>query len=235
MEQTFDTPGGLHLEVHIPAGTVQVHAEETLQTHVSIQGERDPEDFRIVMDDLAGGDHHLTVEYRERTKRFGWRGSDLRVHLTVPLGTIVTCDTGSADLEVTGKIRALTFRSGSGDCRFDDIDGEVSVKVASGDLAGATVGGGLSFTSASGDVRIRQVVGDIVGKVVSGDISLGIVGGSARLASVSGDVEIGSVGSQRARRRSAPYRATSRSASPEVPACTWTSIRRPVTPRAIST
>ena len=193
MEQTFDTTGGLHLEVHIPAGTIQIRAEETLQTHVSIQGERSPEDFRIVMDDLPGGGHHLTVEYRERNKRFGWRGSDLRVNLTIPLGTTVTCDTGSADLEVSGAIRTLTFRSGSGDCRFDDIDGEVSVKVASGDVAGTTVGGGLSFTSASGDVRMRQVSGDIVGKVVSGDISLGTIGGSARLASVSGDVEIGSI------------------------------------------
>ncbi len=193
MEQTFDTSGGLHLEVHIPAGTIQVRAEETSQTHVSIQGERAPEDFRIVLDDRPGGGHHLTVEYRERNKRFGWRGSDLRVNLTVPLGTIVVCDTGSADLEVSGKIRALTFRSGSGDCRFDDVDGEVSVKGASGDVAGAMIGGGLSFTTASGDVRIRHVVGDIVGKVVSGDISLGTIAASARLASVSGDVEIGSV------------------------------------------
>lgn len=193
MEQSFDTPGRLHLEVRIPAGSIRVRAEETMQTHLSIQGERDPEDFRIIMEDLPGGGCHLTVELRERNKRFGWRGSDLRVNLTVPLGTLVTSDTGSADLEVTGSIGSLTFRSGSGDCRFDDVDGEVSIKSASGDVAGATIGGGLSFTSASGDVRIRQVVGDIVGKVVSGDFSVGIVVGSARLASVSGDVEIGSV------------------------------------------
>jgi DUF4097 and DUF4098 domain-containing protein YvlB len=193
MEQTFDTPGRSHLEVRIPAGSIRIRAEETLQTNVSIHGERAPEDFRIVMDDLPGGGHHLTVEYRERNKRFGWRSGDLRVNLTVPLGTLVACDTGSADLEVTGTIGALTFRSGSGDCRFHDVDGDVSIKGASGDVVGATVGGGLSFTSASGDVRIRQIVGATVGKGVSGDVSLGMVGGSAHLASVSGDVEIGSV------------------------------------------
>jgi DUF4097 and DUF4098 domain-containing protein YvlB len=193
MEQTFDTPGGLHLDVRIPAGSIRIRAEETSRTHLSIQGERAPEDFRIVMDDLPGGGHHLSIEHRERNKRFGWRSSDLRVEMTVPLGTLVASDTGSADLEITGRVGALTFRSGSGDCRFDDVDGEVSVKVASGDLAGATVGGGLSFTSASGDVRIRKVVGDIVGKGVSGDISLAMVGGSTHLATVSGDVEIGSV------------------------------------------
>ena len=193
MEQTFDTPGGLHLEVRVPAGSIRIRAEKTLQTHLSIHGERAPEDFRIVKDDLPGGGHHLTIEYRERNKRFGWRSSDLRVDLTVPLSTLLASDTGSADLEVSGAIGALTFRSGSGDCRFDDVDGEVSIKVASGDVAGASIGGGLSFTSASGDVRIRQVVGATVGKSVSGDVSLGMVGASAHLASVSGDVEIGSV------------------------------------------
>ena len=55
MEQTYDTPGGLQLEVRIPAGSIRVRAEETSQTHVTIQGERAPEDFRIVKDDLAGG------------------------------------------------------------------------------------------------------------------------------------------------------------------------------------
>jgi DUF4097 and DUF4098 domain-containing protein YvlB len=193
MEQTFDTPGGLHLEVRIPAGSIRIRAEETSRTHLLIDGERAPEDFRIMMDDVSGGGQRLTVEHRERGKRFGWRGSELRVNLTVPLGTVVISDTGSADLEVTGRIGSLTFRSGSGDCRFDDVDGEVSVKVASGDVAGAVVGGGFSFTSASGDARIRQVIGDIVGKGVSGDVSLGTVGGSARLVTVSGDVEIGSV------------------------------------------
>ena len=193
MEQTFDTPGALHVEVRIPAGSIRIRAEETSQTRLSIQGERDPDDFRIVTDDLPGGGHHLTIEHRERVKRFGWRGTELRVNLTVPLGTLLISDTGSADLEVTGRIGAITFRSGSGGCRFHNVDGDVSVKVASGDVTGASVGGGLSYASASGDVRIRQVVGDVVGKGVSGDVSLGTVGGSVRFVTVSGDVVIGSV------------------------------------------
>jgi hypothetical protein len=42
VEQTFETPGHLQLELHIPAGTIRVRAEETAQTHVSITGERTP-------------------------------------------------------------------------------------------------------------------------------------------------------------------------------------------------
>lgn len=193
MEQTFDTPGRLQLELRVPAGSIRVRAEQTSQTRLTISGERDPEDFRIVFDDGRSAEPHLTIEHRERGKLFGWRGAELRVDLTVPLGTIVACDTGSADLEITGRLGSLTFRSGSGDCRFDDVEGEVTVKGASGDLAGATVGGGLVFTSAAGDARVREIGGDVNGKSVSGDVSLGRIGGSVQLATVSGDVEIGSV------------------------------------------
>jgi DUF4097 and DUF4098 domain-containing protein YvlB len=193
VEQTFDTPGRLQLELRIPAGSIRLRAEETSQTHLLITGERSPEDFRISFDDVRLDEHHLTVEYRERGKLFGWKGDDLRVELTVPLGTVVACDTGSADLEISGRLSSLTFRSGSGDCRFDDVEGDVTLKAASGDLAGATVGGGFVFTSASGDVRVRELGRDVTGKSVSGDVSLGTIGGSVRLATVSGDVELGSV------------------------------------------
>lgn len=202
MEQTFDTPGRLHLEVRIPAGSIRIRAEQTPRTQLSIRGERDPEDFRIVFDEVRPNEHHLTIEHRERGKLFGWKGNELRVDLTVPLGTTVACDTGSADLEVAGRIASLTFRSGSGDCRFDDIDGDLNVKAASGDLAGATVGGEFSFNSASGDARVREIRGDVAGKSASGDVSLGTVGGSVRLVTVSGDVEVASIASGSASVRS---------------------------------
>ena len=202
MEQTFDTPGRLQLELRIPAGSIRIRAEQTSRTQLSIRGERDPEDFRIVFDDVRPEEHHLTIEHRERGKLFGWKGNELRVEMTVPLGTVLACDTGSADLEITGPIGSLTFRSGSGDCRFDDVDGDLTVKAASGDLAGSAVGGGFSFNSASGDARIREIAGDMTGKSASGDISLGTVGGSVRLSTVSGDVEIGSVASGSASVRS---------------------------------
>jgi len=192
VEQTFDTPRHLHLELRIPAGSIRVRAEQTSRTHLLIDGDRSPEDFRIVFDDDSS-EHRLTVEYREHGKVFGWRSSELRVDVTVPLGTDVACETGSADLEVTGRIGSVAFRSGSGDCRFDDVEGELTVKVASGDLAGATVDGGFTFSSASGDARIRHIGGDATGKTASGDLTLGTIGGSVQVTTVSGEVEIGSV------------------------------------------
>lgn len=195
MEQSFATPGRLRLEMRIPAGAIRVTAEETATTRVSVTGERDADDILIAFDDSRADEQRLTIEHKERGKRFGWRGNELRVDLTVPLGTLLACDTGSADLAITGRIGSLDFRSGSGDVRFDDVEGEVDVKVASGDVAGGSIGSRFSFISASGDARARDVQGAVSGKSASGDVRLGAVRGSVKLVTVSGDVEIGSVAS----------------------------------------
>ncbi len=154
---TFDTPNGLRLELTIPAGEIVVKPADTKETRLEVRNERDPEDLRISCDPLHSGGHRLTVDHRERGKRFGWGGSELRVEVTVPIGTDVECQTGSADLELTGSIGELAFKTGSGDCRFDRVDHAVTIKTASGDLSGTSVGGAFTFYSASGDARVRAV------------------------------------------------------------------------------
>jgi DUF4097 and DUF4098 domain-containing protein YvlB len=192
--RTFETPAGLATEIRIPSGSILVRAEATTRTRVQIHGERDPEEFRLSCEERAGGGHRLVVELRDRRKVFGWRANNLRVELTVPVGTELTCETGSADLESTGVLGSLAFRSGSGDCRFDQVETDVVVKTASGDLSGETVGGSLTFATASGDARVRDVAGDVVGNSVSGDVSVGALGGSLQVSNVSGDVDVASIG-----------------------------------------
>ena len=193
---TFDTPNTLQLEVKIPAGGIVVHATDTSVTRLEIRGEHDADDFRIACEKVHAGGHRLTIEYRG--KRFGWRGTDLSVELTVPAGTDVAAQTGSAELEVTGSIGRLTFGSASGNCRFDRVDRDVSVKTASGDLSGTDTGGRFTFHSASGDARMGEAAGDIVARTASGDVSLGAVGGSVEVSTVSGDVSVGALRTGRA-------------------------------------
>jgi DUF4097 and DUF4098 domain-containing protein YvlB len=191
--QTFQTPGELHLELRIPAGSIEVRASDTTQTRLEITGERDPDAFRIAFDERPAGAHRLAVEHRQRARSFGWRDSDLHVDVAVPSGTHVSCDTGSADLEVLGRVGSLSFRSGSGDCRFEDVDGDVTVKTASGDLRGSLAGRRLTLHSASGDVEVGTVGGDVVGRTASGDLRLTKVDGAVQASTVSGEVEIGTL------------------------------------------
>ena len=191
--QTFQTPGELELELRIPSGSIEVRAIDTTETRLEIAGDHDPDAFRVTFDDRVSGGHRLAVEYRQRGRVFGWRDPDLRIDVTVPSGTNVSCETGSADLEVVGRAGSLSFRSGSGGCRFDDVDGDVKVKTASGDVSGTSAGRRLTLQTASGDASVRMVGGDLVGKSASGDLRFASVDGDIQATTVSGDVGIGRI------------------------------------------
>jgi hypothetical protein len=207
MERTFDTPGRLEVVVRVPAGRVLVRASDRTATHVSIEGERSPEDIRIDVDPLPDGGHRVLVERRAKREGRGsvlgfLSGHDLLVVLEIPHDASLTCETGSADLHVDGPLGRLDFKTGSGDCRFADVSHDVAVKTASGDIQGSTIGGDLTAHTASGDVSAGAVGGRATVRTASGDIRLGPVNGSAQLTAVSGDVEVASLASGSATARS---------------------------------
>ncbi len=191
--RTFQTPGEVQLQMRIPSGSVDVMLEDTPITVVEITGERDPDDFTIVLDDLASGGLRLRVEQRGR-KSFGWNASrDIRVRVKAPNGAAVSLDSGAADLSVLGDAGAITMRSGSGDLNFERSDADVVAKVASGDVRGRSVGGNLRAHGASGDVNISAVEGSVVARTASGDVTLGDVRGPTDAVTASGDVSIARV------------------------------------------
>lgn len=194
VERTFDTPNGLTLELRIPAGQIRVRAVETGVATVRVDGERADDVIDITSSTLPDGGARVVVEARGK-RAFGFLGlgRDLDITADVPEGTRLTVDSGSADLRTGGTLGAIGFRTGSGDCTFDEVTGDVTVKAASGDLRGHAVGGDLTSHGASGDVDVAAVGGDVVVRTASGDLRLGVVGGSVQVTSVSGDVEIGSL------------------------------------------
>jgi DUF4097 and DUF4098 domain-containing protein YvlB len=205
---TYQTPESLQLRLKIPAGQITVSAEETRETLLAIDGERSPDDLRISFDAEPSGGHRLAVDHRAKGIHvFG--SHDLDVRVTVPVGTLLEVETGSADLDVRGEIGDVAFRSGSGDVRLDSVNGDLAAKVASGDLIAGSVrgdvafhgasgdalvgpiGGGLVARTASGDMRVASVDGSAQATTVSGDLALVVSAGSTNLRTVSGDVEVG--------------------------------------------
>jgi hypothetical protein len=190
--RTFETPGTLRVELQIPSGTIRVHGIETTQTTLSISGERDADDFTVDLGPSGVG-QRLLVQARNR-KGFSFRGWDreVRVDLTVPRGSDLDTETGSADLETTGELGSIDVRTGSGDVSFQDATGHVVVKAASGDVRGGTVSGDLAVHGASGDVSVRSVQGSLVCRTASGDIDVDELGGDGQVTGASGDIRIGS-------------------------------------------
>jgi DUF4097 and DUF4098 domain-containing protein YvlB len=185
---TYPTPGALRLFLEIPAGTIEVSSSETSETVLTIEGERDPDDFKVRFEPGSGQEHRLHVEYRGR--KLGLRGRDLHVDVRVPFACEIEASTGSADLRVRGRVRSITFRTGSGDLRFDEVDADIEVKTASGDVQGSEAGGDVVAHSASGDLHVSRVVGRLVVRTASGDIGVDHLDGGASITTVSGDVRI---------------------------------------------
>ena len=190
---SFDTPDGLTAELHIAAGTIIVRSIESDQTVVHITGERSPDDIRVECAPRGERGHRLRVGSRDR-KSFGFRGwdRDLRVELTVPIGSDLETETGSADLEIVGEVGSIAVRTGSGDVTFEDATGDVAVKAASGDVRGGDVTGSMTVHGASGDLNARSVGGALVCRTASGDLDVDRLGGDATVTAASGDIRIGS-------------------------------------------
>jgi len=211
IQRTFGTPDGLSLDLTIVAGKVGIHAVDTAETTLRIDGGRETDDIAIDLFPAGERGHQLVVEHHAK-KSWGIFsiGVDLDIDVTVPLGTHVTCDAGAADVTVDGRIGSLRVRMGSGDVRFDEVGGDVTVKTASGDVRGRRVAGDLVVQGASGDVAVTRVEGSLELRTASGDLRIGdadgrvhattmsgdlqvraLAGPSAELRSVSGDIEVG--------------------------------------------
>lgn len=188
--RTFDTPDGLHLELRIPSGSINVETADISSTTVEIRGEKDANEFRIELTPLADGGHRLRIHQERRAFQFGWT-REVSVHVRAPGGVTVDAESGSADLEVDGDAGSIAFRSGSGDLRFSSVRGDVTAKCASGDINGGSVAGGLVAHTASGDVEVGSAVGRIVARSASGDVRVGHAPGPVQATTASGDLSFG--------------------------------------------
>jgi DUF4097 and DUF4098 domain-containing protein YvlB len=193
IERTFQIPLPLELEVSIPSGdidvttvdgeesTIVVDADERVLEHVEVRhdGSRILVTMRKVGFSFSLG------------SLFGDGG--IRVRASVPHGASLKTKTASADLEITGRVRALELNTVSGDVRLrGEVEEGAAVKTVSGDVELDRVGGSLSLQSVSGDLRSGPVGGSVDTKSVSGDIRLeSLSSGDVRFSSVSGDVEVG--------------------------------------------
>lgn len=192
---SYPTPNPLRLEIRVPSGAIEVHAEDGRRTtDLRIEGERDPDDVHVSFEPDGAGRDRVRIEHRSGPIR---RRRDLRIKALVPAGTEVEAETERADLVGRGRFGAVAFRSGSGDLNVDHVDADVAAASASGDLVVGTAGGDVVAHGASGDVIVGTVGGALVARSVSGDVAAHSVGGSATVTTVSGDVRIGTLGRSR--------------------------------------
>ena len=205
MNRQFDTPEPIALYVEIGKGRVRVHARESQQTLLEIDGEH--------ADDVQVSFSNNELRVVGPKDGGGWFGRDRDVYVDVELPTDsdVAVKTGSADIEVDGQVHDGRLKSGSGDIACDTFSGgaridtgsgdieiseahaELMVKSGSGDISVGTCLGELNVSTGSGDVEVGTANARSVVKTGSGDLKVATANSDVSLSTGSGDLEIGSV------------------------------------------
>ncbi len=155
------------VEVSNVAGTVTVEGWDRDQVKVGGELGRGAErlEFR------ADGRHTLVkVIYPKSSRRSG--GTDLVIR--VPVGSRLSVNAVSADIEVTGVEGAQRLQSVSGNVTTEARGEDVRIETVSGDLSLRGHGDPVlvSITTVSGDVDLRDLQGEVNVQSVTGDVDL---------------------------------------------------------------
>jgi DUF4097 and DUF4098 domain-containing protein YvlB len=203
MEQTFQTPGPIRLDLRTPSGEIEVEAAGSGETSVCLEG---PDELLERSTVELHGDV-LRVHVPDRRGLFA-RSADVRLVVRCPDNSELEARTKSADVAARGWLAAArvetasgdvsldrfqtgSVNSASGDVRVNETLGELSVQTASGDVKiGRT--GRLTANLVSGNLEVRDATAAVIVQTVSGDVDLdAVVGGDVTVQAVSGDVKVG--------------------------------------------
>lgn len=185
MNRTFDTPDPIELYVEIGAGRITTEATDTTRTEVTVTGKH-ADDVTIEQ----SGRTISVVAPRQRTSFFSRDDAKIDVHVTLPTGSDLVTQTGSADVVATGTWAETHTKSGSGDVRVEAVTGDAVHNSGSGDLHLEEAGGDVRVKSGSGDITIERATGSVAVSTGSGDVTLGSTGAETVTKSGSGDLTV---------------------------------------------
>lgn len=198
--ESFPVTRPAQIEVHNPAGAVEVHVGRDTHVTVTIDGPAVDEWELVQVGD--------SVSIRRNRER-GWRSRSTRVHIEAPARSDLHIVTASADVATVGgfgtmrlrtasgnvrgdSLQRLDANTASGDVHVDSVAADVVCNAVSGDVQISRVGGRMYTSTASGDIRAQHIDGDVEVSTASGDVAIDCCLGSDISAKcVSGDVTIG--------------------------------------------
>lgn len=205
MQKTFYTPGPTSLYVEIGSGSVNIHATETTDTEVQVQGR----DADLVTVEQHG--EEIVVKSPPRHGGFLGFGGDLTVTVRFPNDSDLVTRVGSADVRATGRLATVRVKSGSGEVTIEETTADAVLQSGSGGVEISRALGDLRIKTGSGSVQVgRAAVGGVivsgsgritvdsaedetVAKTGSGDVRIANTNSHVALTSGSGDLEVGSV------------------------------------------
>lgn len=191
MEHEFNTSEPVRLFVTIGSGTVRVEAAPRDTTVVAISG-RNADKVRVEQ-------HGRQIDVVGPPLRGFTLDSGLEVVVHLPEDSDAGVKTGSADIDLAGRLATVMARSGSGDIGVEQSTGPMVAETGSGNIRIGEAGAELRIKSGSGDISVGTTLRTTVVSTGSGDVELGTVhdtvnvktgSGNLRIAAASADVQL---------------------------------------------
>lgn len=85
---------------------------------------------------------------------------------------------------------SLDLKTGGGDVRVSNLEGEFHLKTSGGDVNVIDVKGDLDGLTSGGDMQVRQLIGNVVLRTSGGDISAEEISGRVDIHTGGGDVKV---------------------------------------------
>lgn len=190
-QERFTTPQPIRFECSVTAGDITIATAQDTESTVSLEGPADLVDAIRV--ELVG-DRIVISEPKSSLLALVTRHNEsLQVVASVPQGSAVMVKTASSDAALDGNFGEIEMQSASADLRVTgEVDGDVTVKSASGDVRLPQVRGHVEVRGVSGDLHADSIDGSVTVTLVSGDIRIdSLREGTVTIRNVSGDVALG--------------------------------------------
>jgi DUF4097 and DUF4098 domain-containing protein YvlB len=184
MKRQFETHQPIDVVVEIGKGRVRIFAVEATETTVDVEGP-DADEVTITFEDNL-----LRVIGPKQRDGFFGREHGLDVSVTLPVDSNAAVRTGSAEVEMEGRMHDVRVKSGSGDVTCDTFSGAGSIETGSGDIEVSEAHAELQIKSGSGDVSVGTVVLELSISTGSGDVEVGTTNGRTVVKTGSGDLHV---------------------------------------------
>lgn len=182
-EHRFHTPEPIRLLVQTGKGSVRVSATDTQETYVRVEG-------RGAEDAVSRDGDQISVIAPRTGAGFLGGEPELDVTVILPADSEARVKTGSADIEVEGRLGQCQVKSGSGEIVVAAVEGGTALETGSGDIEVRYAAAPLRVKSGSGDVRLGSIQAATAVSVGSGDVEVGRAEGATAVKTGSGDLVV---------------------------------------------
>jgi DUF4097 and DUF4098 domain-containing protein YvlB len=177
------SPGSVHVATDSPQG-VNCQVRLAAYSRDSEQAKRCLDSYELKALRAGGG---ASVEGRLSCGRPpGWLNAHFDVH--VPLKFNLDLRTQGGNVDIANLDGQLAVESAGGDIHTGDISGPVTVSTSGGMINLGNIGQNVEARTAGGNIRVRNVNGNALLDTRGGQIMAGIVNGLVRAETGGGDI-----------------------------------------------